>query len=116
MNSTYKPHLAEVKAYFYNGDTHLGYRRLLDAAIETQNPDIYAATLSFCDWYDAWSNTKPADSNDLNINVNELLGKIDQVPQPLQEASSCRRPAYQKNTVRVLSALPGWMWPCMPVK
>jgi ABC-2 type transport system ATP-binding protein len=83
MNSIYKPHLAEVKAYFYNGDTHLGYRRLLDAAIETQSPDIYAATLSFCDWYDAWSNTKPADNSDLNVNVNELLGKIDQVPQPV---------------------------------
>jgi ABC-2 type transport system ATP-binding protein len=81
MNETYRPHLAEVKNYFYNGDTHLGYRRLLDAAIETQDTYIYAAALSFCDWYDAWSATKPTDNGDLNVNVNELLSKIDNVPQ-----------------------------------
>jgi ABC-2 type transport system ATP-binding protein len=81
MNSTYKPHLAEVKAYFYNGDTHLGYRRLLDAAIETQHTDIYEATLSFCDWYDMYAQNSVTDATALNGKVNELLDKIDKAPQ-----------------------------------
>lgn len=45
--------LAEVQAYFANHDFHLGYRRLLDAAIETADFDMYRATLRFCDAYDA---------------------------------------------------------------
>jgi ABC-2 type transport system ATP-binding protein len=79
MNSTYRPHLAEVKSYFFNGDNHLGYRRLLDAAIETQQQDIYAATLSFCDWYDVYAQN-PADAAALNAKVNDLLEKIDNTP------------------------------------
>jgi ABC-2 type transport system ATP-binding protein len=80
MNSTYKPHLAEVQSYFHNGDTHLGYRRLLDAAIETQQPDIYEATLGFCDWYDVYAQN-PADAAALNNQVTALLDTIDKAPQ-----------------------------------
>ncbi|RYY95176.1 MAG: ABC transporter ATP-binding protein [Chitinophagaceae bacterium] len=45
--------LAEVQSYFTHGDLHLGYRRLLDAALETGNFDVYRATLRFCDEWDA---------------------------------------------------------------
>jgi ABC-2 type transport system ATP-binding protein len=85
MSATYKPHLAEVKSYFINGDTHLGYRRLLDAAIETQDSGIYTETLRFCDWYDTLPDTKATTGNKLEAQVTELLAKIDQVPQPVIE-------------------------------
>ncbi len=49
----FQSRLQEVNTYFANGDTHLGYRRLLDAAIETLNFTVYEHTLRFCDWYDA---------------------------------------------------------------
>ncbi|RYY64466.1 MAG: ATP-binding cassette domain-containing protein [Chitinophagaceae bacterium] len=45
--------LAEVQACFSNHDFHLGYRRLLDAAIETADFVVYRDTLRFCDAYDA---------------------------------------------------------------
>jgi ABC-2 type transport system ATP-binding protein len=72
MNTTTE-RLAEVRSYFVNGDTHVGYRRLLDAAIETQNSTIYEYTLAFCDWYD---NHASQDNAQLNEKVGQLLEKI----------------------------------------
>lgn len=68
--------LAEVRSYFDNGDTHVGYRRLLDSAIETQDMDIYAGTLSFCDWYDQYTAAESKDTSGLNQQVSSLLEKI----------------------------------------
>ncbi|MES2882676.1 MAG: ABC transporter ATP-binding protein [Bacteroidota bacterium] len=66
--------LQEVNNYFLNGDVHLGYRRLLDAAIETNNFDVYAATLQFCDWYDADEKNKTSPT--LHQKVQDLLAII----------------------------------------
>jgi len=52
MIASFSQRLSEVGSYFENGDYHLGYRRLLDAAIETNNFEVYEHTLHFCDWYD----------------------------------------------------------------
>jgi ABC-2 type transport system ATP-binding protein len=68
--------LAEVKNYFDNGDTHLGYRRLLDCAIETQNDTVYAHSLEFCDWYDAHAENKDG----LGGEVNKLIDIIANAP------------------------------------
>lgn len=67
--------LQEVNNYFAHGDTHLGYRRLLDAAIETLNFDVYQQVLQFCDWYDA--NHSAENQNDLLPRVQTLLTVID---------------------------------------
>lgn len=67
--------LQEVNDYFVHGDTHLGYRRLLDAAIETLNFDVYRQTLSFCDWYDA--HQQSASQTDLLTHVQTLLTTIE---------------------------------------
>jgi ABC-2 type transport system ATP-binding protein len=67
--------LTEVHSYFENGDRHLGYRRLLDAAIETADFGVYRETLRFCDWYDAAGGTE-ADGSELHIHVGELLAII----------------------------------------
>ncbi|HEU4473023.1 MAG TPA: ABC transporter ATP-binding protein [Flavisolibacter sp.] len=74
MIPTFSQRLAEVSGYFANGDHHLGYRRLLDAAIETSNFTIYEHTLEFCNWYDEASNG--AEKAQLTEKVNELLSKI----------------------------------------
>jgi ABC-2 type transport system ATP-binding protein len=63
--------LQEVSDYFVNGDTHLGYRRLLDAAIETGNFAVYEAVLQFCDWYDAADPAK--DKAAITLRVQDLL-------------------------------------------
>lgn len=75
MNTT-QNRLAEVRSYFDNGDTHVGYRRLLDSAIETQDMNVYADTLSFCDWYDKYGASSTKDLASLNQQVNTLLEKI----------------------------------------
>lgn len=41
--------LAEVADYYHSGDYHLGLRRMIDAALETQNPAIFELTLAFCE-------------------------------------------------------------------
>ena len=67
--------LHEVNNYFLNGDVHLGYRRLLDAAIETNNFEVYESTLKFCDWYDEEEKNKTSPA--LITNVQELITVIE---------------------------------------
>jgi ABC-2 type transport system ATP-binding protein len=64
--------LQEVAGYFAAGDAHLGYRRLLDAAIETANFEVYEETLRFCDWYDTQTDTNKS-TGELSASVNALL-------------------------------------------
>jgi ABC-2 type transport system ATP-binding protein len=80
MGTPFQPRLATVKNYFDNGDTHLGYRRLLDAAIETQDQHVFAATLAFCDWYDGHLAKNGNDPTALNEQVVGLLQSIDMAP------------------------------------
>lgn len=67
--------LREVSDYFGHGDVHLGYRRLLDAAIETLNFSVYEETLRFCDWYDA--NSGGENKAALTTKAQELLQVMD---------------------------------------
>ena len=69
--------LLDVKACFAHGDWHLGYRRLLDSALETTNFTIYEHSLAFCDWYDTISGKLHEHQTDMLIRVTELLEKID---------------------------------------
>ncbi|MCW3125600.1 MAG: ABC-type multidrug transport system, ATPase component [Bacteroidetes bacterium] len=41
--------LSEVAGHYQSGDHHLGLRRMIDAALETQTPDIYELVLAFCE-------------------------------------------------------------------
>lgn len=70
--------LHEVKSYFDNNDTHLGMRRLLDAAIETGNSNVFQHTLNFCDWYDI--NHKKENFAGLNERVSSLIDIIGNAP------------------------------------
>ena len=81
MHTLFSERLSEVAGYFENGDYHLGYRRLMDAAIETKDFSVYEETLVFCDWYDSQSENH--DRSALNIRVKELIGKIENVYKDL---------------------------------
>jgi ABC-2 type transport system ATP-binding protein len=89
--------LAEIKAYFDNGDIHVGYRRLLDAAIETQDMEVYEQTLRFCDWYDAASEHKHPDAPVLAEQVNTLVEKIDKIPDYTPQATG--KPRLSANNI-----------------
>ncbi|MGZ5133766.1 MAG: ABC transporter ATP-binding protein [Flavitalea sp.] len=75
MLTLFSQRLSEVIRYFENGDYHLGYRRLMDAAIETKDFSVYEEILVFCDWYD--TQTGKTDGSALNVRVKELIGKIE---------------------------------------
>lgn len=75
MTPHFQNRLTEVSRYFQNGDDHLGYRRLLDAAIETGNDSVYEATLSFCDWYDS---SGEHGREELHRRASDLLARIGQ--------------------------------------
>lgn len=86
---TQSKRLEQVAGYFAAGDTHLGYRRLLDAAIETVNFDVYEATLRFCDWYDKQSEN--ADASALHTEVQGLLQTIaNALPKTVEDTTSPR--------------------------
>jgi ABC-2 type transport system ATP-binding protein len=68
--------LHEIKSYFDNGDIHVGYRRLLDSAIETQDMSIYQRTLEFCDWYDVNIAGETKNHSQLQERVSTLLDQI----------------------------------------
>lgn len=71
------PRLSEVYSYFQNGDLHLGYRRLLDAAIETNDFDVYEHTLNFSDWYDQFNGLNAPDLTVISEKVCQLLQSIE---------------------------------------
>ena len=75
--------LTEVKSYFDNGDVHVGYRRLLDASIETQDDSVYESTLQFCDWYDDHVAANEKDTGVLHERVSSLLQIISNAAPPL---------------------------------
>ncbi len=75
LTSYFPQRLSEVAGYFRNGDYHLGYRRLLDAAIETNNFTVYEQVLQFCDWYDAQSGEP--DASALQEKITALLQIIE---------------------------------------
>jgi ABC-2 type transport system ATP-binding protein len=75
MSNSYSRRLSEVRGYFDNGDVHLGYRRLLDAALETRNLEVFRQTLSFADWFDAY--TLHPEAGALTPRVAALLEVFD---------------------------------------
>lgn len=42
--------VSEVRDFFHNKDTFLGFRRLLDVAMDTQNMEIYRKCIDLTDW------------------------------------------------------------------
>ena len=48
--STLEKRLKDVFVFFENKDTVLGYRKLMDCALDTQNLDIYKQIINLTDW------------------------------------------------------------------
>lgn len=71
MNLSFHQRLLQVQEYFAQGDHHLGYRRLLDAALDTEDLSLFQETLQFSDVYDQ----DPA-GNQLAAALSPLLEKL----------------------------------------
>lgn len=78
----YQNHLEEVKSFFVHNDTLLGYRKLMDCAMDTQNMSIYQTMIALTDW-------KEEHPNDENGLISKCLDIIKQLEtQDVAQANS----------------------------
>ncbi|WP_143883772.1 ABC transporter ATP-binding protein [Chryseobacterium binzhouense] len=68
--------VVEVKHFFDNKDTVLGFRKLMDCAMDTQNMDIYKEAIELTDWKEKY----PDYTEELIQKSNDLLLKIEKIP------------------------------------
>ncbi|WPO81430.1 ABC transporter ATP-binding protein [Chryseobacterium sp. JJR-5R] len=68
--------VAEVYHFFDNKDTVLGFRKLLDAATDTQDMDIYRQAIELTDWKERF----PEHTEELIEKSRSLLEKIKEIP------------------------------------
>lgn len=66
----------EVQHFFDNKDTVLGFRKLLDCAMDTQNMEIYREAIELTDWKEKY----PAYTDELIEKSKFLLEKIEKIP------------------------------------
>ncbi len=70
--------IKEVLNFFHNSDTVLGYRKLMDCAIDTQDLDIYNEVITLTDWKEKF----PENEIELVEKSKSLLEKIRKIPIP----------------------------------
>lgn len=68
----HKQRVQEALNFFENKDTFLGFRKLLDCAMDTQNMQIYNEAIELTDWKEK----NPEQTNDFIAKAKELLQKI----------------------------------------
>ena len=66
----------EVQHFFDNNDTVLGFRKLLDCAMDTQNMEIYGEAIELTDWKEKF----PTYTDELIGKSRILLAKIGKIP------------------------------------
>ena len=66
----------EVQHFFDNKDTVLGFRKLLDCAMDTQNMEIYREAIELTDWKEKYPNY----TDELIEKSKFLLEKIEKIP------------------------------------
>jgi ABC-2 type transport system ATP-binding protein len=67
--------VGEVYHFFDNKDTVLGFRKLLDCAMDTQNMEIYKEAIELTDWKEQF----PAYTDELIEKSKNLLQKIEKI-------------------------------------
>lgn len=68
--------IAEVKLFFKNNDTVLGYRKLMDCVIDTQDLDIYDEIISLTDWKEK----HPNEEKELIERSLQILDRVSKIP------------------------------------
>lgn len=68
--------IKEVVTFFENKDTFLGYRKLMDCTIDTQNLDIYNEVIELTDWKEKF----PNEEDELIKRSLQILNKIAKIP------------------------------------
>lgn len=86
--------VGEVRHFFDNKDTVLGFRKLLDCAMDTQNMSIYKKAIELTDWKE-----KNTDASDQFIERSKiLLEEIEKIP--VQETDTNKFVLKAQNIVK----------------
>ena len=103
MNTHFQNRLQEVSKYYHDDDQSLAFRRLMDCALETQNLDVFRATLTYCEWLEQ----KEQSAADKQQKAFELLSIIEKAgvqqsgeAYKILEASAIRKD-YAKGNFRL---------------
>lgn len=90
--------IQEVSSYYHHGDLDLGYRRLIDSALDTGKTDILIEVISFTNW--KYANQR--DAHDEAQRAIELLEKIKKAgcPSPNQNQSKILEGTDLKKTYK----------------
>lgn len=86
MNPSFTQRLQDVRKHYQEGDEDLGYRRLLDAALETGNPEIYREALAYSERIEQADNSQIAF--DKRQEVDQLMEQIERVGPTTQAQST----------------------------
>lgn len=77
--------VAEVYHFFDNKDTVLGFRKLLDCAVDTQDMEIYREAVALTDWKET-HNHSVEELNSRSKDLLDKIGKISVEEHPEKEA------------------------------
>ncbi len=68
----------QCRNHLLNQDIDLGFRRLVDCVLDTQNLDLYSHIIEIVSWYDE----NPADTETYLDKLNTLITKLEQIEIP----------------------------------
>ena len=68
--------IKEVHSFFENKDTVLGFRKLMDCVIDTQNLDLYREVIALTDWKE----TNPERQDELIERSLKILDHVSKIP------------------------------------
>ncbi len=71
-----KQRIQEVRGYFKNGDIDIGYRRLLDCVMDTQDMKLYNQAIDLTEWKE----NHPEAGDEFVEKATQFLGQLEGIP------------------------------------
>ncbi len=87
----YEKRINQVKSFFENKDTVLGYRKLMDCAIDTQDLHIYEEIVALTDWKEKY----PDEEEKFIQKSLSILDKIATIPIALNTSNEAVLEAHE---------------------
>ncbi len=84
MSSKAEKRIQEVKTFFNNNDTVLGFRKLMDCAMDTQDLSIYNEVIELTDWKES----HPDKTDELTEKCFTVIERISKIPIPEYDRSN----------------------------
>lgn len=76
--SKFQTKINQCRNHLLNQDIDLGFRRLVDCVLDTQDLDLYSQIIDIVSWYDE----NPAETEAYLSKLNTLIAKLEQIEIP----------------------------------